>query len=474
MSGGVAAAMATTKTESVEFLNQIMMGMQPYLRVAVSQMIKDTVEPMFKDMLPGPLSTLHFTKIDIGQTPFKFSDVSVDQVKSRGGVDTLSFEMNVTWDGDLDVEMDADYIPGFGVQHVKFFGRLSVLLRPLIPAIPLVAAMSIALINPPALEMDFTGAAQALDLSLIDDTVRNIIQGIIAGMMVLPNRMIIKVDPLCELYQAHMDPVGVIRIMVESGSGFKSGGGFIKDVPDLYCMVKMGANGDWTTSTKNNAESPVWNESHDYLLSDNDQIIKVELFDSDVGTDDHMGNAECTVGQMMDSGGKITLPVAKVLSKEKTDTSVTLSAKIFDLVPQADSLSAGPAPGDENSMCGLLTVLVAGAKGLVGEAEALASQVVVNFGKESYTSGIVQQAPGIDVHNPSFDGVFRADLTPESSKNPELKFTFKNKGTAVDTFTVPLADVLTAEGLALKKEFPIKSGGVLRAKAYVLGMANRS
>lgn len=474
LAGGVAAALASGNTESVEFLNEIMVSMQPYLRVAVSTMIRDTVEPMFKEMLPGPLKTLHFTKVDIGATPFVFSEVDVEKVKSRSGADSLTFEMNVTWDGDLDVTLDADLVPEFGVRHVKFFGRISVLLRPLVPALPLISAMAISLINPPELEMDFTGAAQALDLSIIDDTVRSIIQSVIAGMMVLPNRMIIKIDPTCELYSAYLDPVAVLRVKVESGSGFKSGGRFIKDVPDLYCKVKMGANADWQTSTKDNSEAPEWMESHDYLLSDNDQVIEVKVYDSDIGKDDYIGNGKCTVAQLMSGGGRITLPLTPPMTHEKDEsTSITLSASVFDLVSSADSLTAAAeADGSAKTMCGLVTILLAGCKGLTGTAEDLATNVVVTAGDKTFTSMTVQAAPNVvvDVNNPNYDGVFRVELTEDNASLSGVSFALKNKGTVIGEYTVPMEDVLAAEGLALTNEFPVESGGVLRAKVSFLGL----
>lgn len=179
MTAGVAAALASGSTESLEFLNQIMSGLQPYLRVAVSTMVKETVEPMFKEMLPGPLASLHFTKVDIGATPVKFSRCDVETLKDSDSekAGSLELEMDVSWDGDLDVMLDGNLLPSFGVRHVKFEGRLSVLLQPLISRLPLISAMSIALINPPELDMDFTGAANALDITLIDDSIRNIIKG---------------------------------------------------------------------------------------------------------------------------------------------------------------------------------------------------------------------------------------------------------------------------------------------------------
>lgn len=47
-------------------------------------MIKDIVEPMFKTMLPGPLASLHFTKIDLGSVPPIFSNATTTKTEADG------------------------------------------------------------------------------------------------------------------------------------------------------------------------------------------------------------------------------------------------------------------------------------------------------------------------------------------------------------------------------------------------------
>lgn len=70
-------------------------------------MTKDIAEPMFKSMLPGPLASLHFTKLDLGKVPFRFHDVVVTQTETQG----IKLDMNVDWDGELDVKLDANMMP---------------------------------------------------------------------------------------------------------------------------------------------------------------------------------------------------------------------------------------------------------------------------------------------------------------------------------------------------------------------------
>jgi len=70
-------------------------------------MIKEIAEPMFKTMLPGPLKTLHFTKIDLGTVPLRLNGVLVSKTASEG----IKLDMNVDWDGECDIKLDADMAP---------------------------------------------------------------------------------------------------------------------------------------------------------------------------------------------------------------------------------------------------------------------------------------------------------------------------------------------------------------------------
>ena len=70
-------------------------------------MVKEIVEPMFKTMLPGPLKTLHFTKIDLGPVPLRLSNAKT----TKSELDGIKLDMNVDWVGKADIEMDADMIP---------------------------------------------------------------------------------------------------------------------------------------------------------------------------------------------------------------------------------------------------------------------------------------------------------------------------------------------------------------------------
>lgn len=99
-------------------------------------------------------------------------------------------------------------------------GRLSILLCPLTNIIPLIGAAQISFINPPKLKLNFTGAADIADFSLVDDAVRKVILSIINSIVVLPNRIMVKLDSNSDYFKTYHQPLGIIRITAEKAWGF--------------------------------------------------------------------------------------------------------------------------------------------------------------------------------------------------------------------------------------------------------------
>lgn len=97
-------------------------------------MTKEIVEPMLASMLPGPLSSLHFTKLDLGPEPLKVGNVDVIRTDNGG----ISLDMDVSWHSKSDFDLDGNMIPKLGIEHIHLTGRLSVLLAPLTNIIPCV------------------------------------------------------------------------------------------------------------------------------------------------------------------------------------------------------------------------------------------------------------------------------------------------------------------------------------------------
>src|ERR1700760_4960429 len=180
-----------------------------------------------------------------------------------------------------------------------------------------IGAAQICFVNPPVLKLDFTGAANigaysvygtaksydlrlalllyanaiSADFSLIDDTVRGTILSTINGILTLPNRLLVKLDTSTDYFKTHLYPLGIARVTIEKAWGFaeeaksatkKLVSKLTRAHPDCFAKVDVGGEESWKTSTKNNSTKPVWNETKDFVVSDFDQCIKINVEDQDV------------------------------------------------------------------------------------------------------------------------------------------------------------------------------------------------
>lgn len=62
---------------------------------------------MFESMLPSPLNTLHFVKIDLGHVPVHLDKVNVHTTENNG----IKLDLDLTWDGACDIELDGKMTP---------------------------------------------------------------------------------------------------------------------------------------------------------------------------------------------------------------------------------------------------------------------------------------------------------------------------------------------------------------------------
>ncbi|KAM5372456.1 hypothetical protein ACJZ2D_007494 [Fusarium nematophilum] len=440
---------ASGGTESAGFLNDIIAQLWPNINVAGGRMIKQVVEPMLDSMLPGPLSTLRFVKLDFGPTPIHLSHVDVHKTELQG----IKLDMDLEWDGRCDFELEGKMVP------------------------KVIGAAQVAFINPPTLELDFTDAANLADFSLIDKAVRKVILNIIASMAVLPNRFLVKLDASNDYFKTFQHHLGVIRLTIGGATeitGPKKSGAkrllekLVKDIPDCFCEVNVGAEGEWRTSTQKNKHNPEWNETHDFLVTDHDQCITIDVQDEDLGGDDDIGIAATTVKQLLLAGG--TQELSLVHKGEPTESKLTVHAKFYNFVGDSDSISATGSQS-EGQICGLASVLIAGVVGLTGQRDELNPSVKVAWGDKEFATPGKTYSPGMDIFNPAFDTAFRFPITADMIADPpSFKLTLMNGTQESGSYDVPFASVADARGMDLEEEFDVGSGASVRARVSLRGL----
>lgn len=308
---------------------------------------------------------------------------------------------------------------------------------------------------------------------------RNTILGIIESMVVLPNRFLVKLDANNDYFKTYQPHLGVLRLTIGKAIGIaapkKTGASrllqkIIKDVPDCYVKVKVGAEQEWRTSVQKNNHNPEWNETHDFLVTDYEQSIFVDVQDDDLVGDDDIGLAHTTIKETLLNGGSHEL--ALLHQGEATESKLAIHAKFFHLVPDVQSLSIANDEGRSNDeICGLVTILIASALGLSGDRNELTPSVQITWGDHKFATVTKSYTPGVDIFNPSFDQAFKVPLVAEMLKDPAtFKISLLNKGVEAGTIELPFQDVLSSPAMTKADSFDVGSGAVVRASISICGV----
>lgn len=325
--------------------------------------------------------------------------------------------------------------------------------------------------------MTYTDAASIASLGVINNALRKAVLNIISSMAVLPNRFLIKLDAANDWFKTYQHPLGLLRLTVESGSNFGEDISqtknilkkLVHDVPDCYTTVSISAEPQWRTKTIDNTRNPEWRETHDFLVTDHEQAIELDVKDKDMACDDDIGLATTSVKKLLLAGGRQELPL--VHKGDETTGRLTIAGEFYRFVPDLASLSE--SAGSPDAIQGLLTVLVASIRGLGGRRrEELQPSVRVDWGAEhTFRTAIKTDAPGTDIENPSFDQAFQMPLKAGILDGaPPVKLTVMDAERDVGSVEVSLDEVLQVENLRLEKVFAIGNGVQLSAGIWLRGI----
>lgn len=298
-------------------------------------------------------------------------------------------------------------------------------------------------------------------------------------MFTLPNRYLLKLDANADYFKTYHYPLGMVRLTVEKAWGFgeeakssvkKFFNKVTRAAPDCYALVDVGAEEQWRTSTKNNTNNPSWNETHDFVVCDLDQCIKVDVQDHDVNGDDDVGVAVTTVREILRTGGSREMTLTQ--NGQETDGRVSISCQFFQYVADAGSLTASDHSGD-GRLSGIAYVLVASAFGIKGQRETLKPSVVVTWGTAHKFQTIIKtDAPGTDINNPSFDQAFRVPITTDfaGSSADNFRIALLDGENEVGSVDIPFASVAGAPDKTLQQKFDVGNGASVRASIRLRGV----
>ncbi|XP_037871782.1 extended synaptotagmin-1 isoform X3 [Bombyx mori] len=293
--------------ERAEWLNRILLQVWPNVNSYAKTLLKDLIEPAVAESLANyKLSGFKFERMILGTIAPRVGGVKVyDKNLSRN---EIIMDIDLFYAGDCDISFVLQRIRG-GIKDLQIHGMVRVVMKPLISKIPLVGGLQIFFLNNPSIDFNLVGAADILDMPGFSDILRRCIVEQVSKMMVLPNKLSIKLSDEIPTVDLRMpEPEGVLRIhLVQAQNLMKKDVSMLgKGKSDPYAVITVGAQ-QWKTKHIDNNVNPRWDFWCEAIISSKkSQSLQCELWDWDPGmgiqNDDYLGRCSLDISQVVRFG----------------------------------------------------------------------------------------------------------------------------------------------------------------------------
>lgn len=293
-SSGSRPATGRRRSESLEWLNDVVLRLWPKIDLAVQKIIHDQVTPQLQESLPGPFKGTYFKTFSLGQKTPRLGPVQVCQRE-----DGLKLILDVDYQSDVNIDISA-VVASIGVKSISLKGQLMIRLAPLIDEMPVVGGLTAYFNDSPELDLIFTGVGNVADMPVLYGLIKQQISQAINAAIVLPNCIAV---PLATEQQGvdpallkKPKPLAMLRATALRASKLPSMDWSLvgKSSSDPFVKVTV-ANDSWSSSVVKQSCNPTWTDEdvHDFVVFDQDQHIWLEVYDKDMVTSaDLIGKAK--------------------------------------------------------------------------------------------------------------------------------------------------------------------------------------
>lgn len=294
----------------LSWLNWAVKELWPYANEAVEKLVRDEITPNLNKELKGMLY-LKVASCALGEDPPELGPIRYYK-KSKQLHEGIELDIGVSWDCEADVSFEVTQLAQtVGINKLSVAGELSLILKPLMPTLPIVGGIQFFMINRPELQWQMTGMAKMSHFPLISGTIQEVVAKAIAEKLVLPNRQFIhwvwglenEIDVTAMQYPMPemMIRVGTVRGRNLDGRDFSL---FRQKTSDCLAVITIG---DKTHRTSYIAAttSPEWAEDGwcDFSVYNPRQWINVTVYDADTVMDELIGELEnVSIHDLMVSG----------------------------------------------------------------------------------------------------------------------------------------------------------------------------
>ncbi|CAK9076737.1 unnamed protein product [Durusdinium trenchii] len=196
--------------EEVEWLNAAIKPIWDHLDKGVRKIIEDEIQPALQQRLGrlGNFIQLQFTQLSLGSASPRFGPVRVTR-SSHG----LEINAGFSLEGNGMLEFSAG-VASIQVCDITVQGTLRLGLQPLLESLNPVGGVSVTCLDRPIIDLTIKTGTELIPN--LYNFVRDTVDDVIAGLIVIPNMVAVPIDPATDsCFIQHPLPLGFLRLSLE-------------------------------------------------------------------------------------------------------------------------------------------------------------------------------------------------------------------------------------------------------------------
>eukprot|EP00252_Welwitschia_mirabilis_P012836 TRINITY_DN28377_c0_g1_i1.p1 TRINITY_DN28377_c0_g1~~TRINITY_DN28377_c0_g1_i1.p1 ORF type:complete len:570 (+),score=111.85 TRINITY_DN28377_c0_g1_i1:258-1967(+) len=309
--------------EKLNWLNQQLERIWPYVNQAASDMIKANMEPILEQYRPVILSSLKFSKLTLGTVAPQFTGIKVLEHDDGG----IVMELELQWDGNPSIILDVKPLVGIAlpvqVKNASFTGVFRLIFKPLVDNLPCFGALTYSLREKKKLDFKLKVVGGDIKtIPMVAGAIENTIKDAVEDSLMWPVRKVIPIIP-GDYRDLELRTVGTLGVKLVQAKDLINKDLIGKSDPFAIVYIRPLRDRMKKSKTINNDLNPVWNEYYEFEVEDvATQHLTVKIFDEEgLQEAELLGCAQVPLTDLKAGELKeMYLPLVKDLEHKKWDT----------------------------------------------------------------------------------------------------------------------------------------------------------
>lgn len=447
--------------EKVEWVNKIIQQAWPFIGQYLEKLLVETIAPAIRASSIH-LQTLSFTKVNIGDKAAKVMGVKAHTEQDSKQV---MLDLYLSYAGDVEVNVEIKkYFCKAGVKGVQLYGKLRVILEPLIGDLPLVGAITMFFIRRPKLDINWTGLTNLLDIPGLSTMSDTMIMDAIASYLVLPNRLTVPLVPDLQIAQLRSPlPRGVVRIHLLEAEDLTAKDTIIKGLidgkSDPYAVLRVGTQ-MFTSHHVDNNLNPQWREMFEVIVHEvPGQELEVEVFDKDPDQDDFLGRVKVDLdivkkARVVDDWFNLRdVPSGSVHLRLEWLSLLSSAERLSEVIQKNQNLTSKTA---EPPSAAILAVYLDQAHDLPLRKGNKDPSPMVQISAQDATK---ESKTCYGTNSPVWGDAFTFFIQDPSKQDIDIQVKDDDRALSLGSLTVPLMRLLASPELTMDQWFQLENSG---------------